>query len=56
MKILGKYRDLYFQSHAFLVADVFENFVNICHKIYELDLACICTAQGLVWQSALKKQ
>ena len=33
----------------FLLADVFENFWNICLKIYKPDLARI------TWQAALKK-
>ena len=34
---LGDYHDLYFQSIKLLSADVFENFQNMCLKIYELD-------------------
>ena len=29
---------MYVQSHTLLLADVFENFLNMCLKIYELDL------------------
>ena len=45
-----------------MLADVFENFRNMCLKIYEIDRARIqidptrvLTAPGLVWQAALKK-
>ena len=38
-KHLGKYHDLYVQSNTLLLADVFENFRNMCLKINELDLA-----------------
>ena len=38
-KNLGDYHDLYVQSHTLLLADVFENFRNMCVKIYELDPA-----------------
>ena len=38
-----------------MLADVFENFRNICVEIYELDLAKFLSAPGLAWQAALKK-
>ena len=46
-KGLGKYHDLYVQTNTFLLADVFENFQNMCLKIYQLDPACLFTATGL---------
>ena len=36
---LGDYHDLYVQSVIFLLADVFENFRNMCIKVYEPDPA-----------------
>ena len=36
---LGEYYDFYVQSNTLLLADVFENFRNICHRIYEHDPA-----------------
>ena len=39
MKKLGVYYDLYVQSDTILLADVFENFWNMCHEMYELDPA-----------------
>ena len=39
IKNLGEYHDLYVQSNALLLIDVFETFTNICFKIYELDPA-----------------
>ena len=36
---LGDYHDLYVQSDTLLLADVFENFRNMCIKEYELDHA-----------------
>ena len=39
IKNLGEYHDLYIQGNTLLLADVFENFKNICLKIYELDPA-----------------
>ena len=39
MKILGEYYNLYLQSDTLLLADVFENFWNMCLEIQELKLA-----------------
>ena len=50
---LGKYHDLYVQSDTLLLADVFENFRNICLKIYVLDPTKFLSAPGLAWQAAL---
>ena len=50
---LGDYHDFYFQRYTLLLADVFENFRNKCIEIYELDLAEILSAPGLVWQAYL---
>ena len=35
IKNLGKHHDLYVQSNTLLLADVFENFRNMCLEIYE---------------------
>ena len=55
IKNLGEYYDLYVQSDTLLLADVFENFRNMCLEIYELDPAKFLSAPGLAWQAALKK-
>ena len=55
IKNLGEYHDLYVQSNTLLLADVFENFRNMCLKIYERDPAKFLSAPGLAWQAALKK-
>ena len=54
-KNLGDYHDLYVQSDTLLVADVFENFRNMCVKVYELDPANFLSVPGLAWQACLKK-
>ena len=55
IRILGEYHYLYFQSDALLLPDVFENFRNMCVKIYKLDPANFFSAPGLAQQAALKK-
>ena len=55
IKSLEKYHDLYVQSNALLVADVFENVWNICLEIYEVDPTHILTTPELAWQAALKE-
>ena len=47
--------DFYVQSQTLLLADVFENFRNMCLKIYKLDPAKCLSASGLAWKTALKK-
>ena len=43
------------QSDTILLADVFENFRNICIKEYELDPAHFLSLPGPAWQACLKK-
>ena len=52
---LGDYHDLYVQSDTLLLADVFENFREMCLKEYELDPAHFLSLPGLAWQACLKK-
>ena len=51
MKNLVEYHDLYVQSDALLLADVFENFRNMCYKIYKFDPAKFTSAPGLARQA-----
>ena len=51
---LGDYHDLYVQSDT-LLADVFENFRDMCIKEYELDPAHFLSLPGLAWQACFKK-
>ena len=51
----GEYHDLYVQSDTLLLADVFENFRNMCLEIYKLDPTYFVSAPGLAWQACLKK-
>ena len=41
--------------YMLLLADVFENFRNVCMKNYELDPAHFVSLPGLAWQACLKK-
>ena len=52
---LGDYHDLYVKSDTLLLADVFENFRDMCLKEYELDPAHFVSLPGLAWQACLKK-
>ena len=52
---LGDYPDLYVQSDTLLLADVFENFRDMCLKEYELDPADFLSLPGLAWQACFKK-
>ena len=54
-KNLGDYHNLYAQSDTLLLADVFENFRNMCLKVYEPDPVHFLSAPGLAWQACLKK-
>ena len=55
IKNLGKYHDLYVQRDTLLLADVSENFRNMCLKIYDLKPEKFLSANGLAWQAAFKK-
>ena len=54
-KNLGDYHDLYVQSDTLLLADVFENFRNMCIEVYEPDSVHFLSASELAWQACLKK-
>ena len=44
---MGEYHNLYVKSNALFLADVFENFGNMCLEMYELHPAKFVPAQGL---------
>ena len=52
---LGDYDDLYVQSDTLLLADVFNNFRDMCIKEYELGPAHFLSLPGLAWQACLNK-
>ena len=47
IKNLGEYHDLYVEINTLLLADIFENFRNMCLDIYELDPVYFVSAPGL---------
>ena len=55
IKNLGEYHDLYVQTDKLLLADVFENFRNMCLDIYKLDPVYFLSAPGLAWEACFKK-
>ena len=54
MKTLQDYHNLYNETDVLLLADVFENFRNICMENYKLHPAHYYTAPGLSWDACLK--
>ena len=54
MKTFKDYLKLYNVSDVLLLADVFENFRDLCLKIYGLDPTHYYTAPGLAWDAMLK--
>ena len=54
LKNLGEYHDLYLKTDVLLLADVFEEFRNICMENYSLDPAWYYTSPGLSWDALLK--
>ena len=54
MKTFKDYHKLYNETDVLLLADVFENFRNLCLKIYRLDPVYYYTAPGLAWDACLK--
>ena len=51
---LGEYSDIYLRIDVLLLADVFENFRDLCLNIYQLDVAWHYSAPGLAWNAMLK--
>lgn len=54
IKNLGEYHDLYVTTDVLALADVFEQFREMCLNYYGLDAAHFYTTPGLAWEAALK--
>ena len=54
MKKKKDFHDLYLKTDVLLLADVFENFRDVCIENYKLDPAWYYTAPGLAWDACLK--
>ena len=54
MKNMGDYHDHYLKKDVFLLANVFERFIDACLKFYELDPCHYFSSPGLSWDAMLK--
>ena len=54
METFKDYHELYNDTDVLLLADVFENFRDLCLKVYGLDPVHYFTAPGLAWDACLK--
>uniref|UniRef100_A0A6P7G7M8 Uncharacterized protein LOC114336797 isoform X1 n=1 Tax=Diabrotica virgifera virgifera TaxID=50390 RepID=A0A6P7G7M8_DIAVI len=53
-KTLGDYSDIYLKSDVLLLADIFENFREVCLDNYKLDPARYITAPSFSWDAMLR--
>ena len=53
-KTMRDYHDLYLKTDVLLLADVMENYRDVCMENYGLDPMCYYTAPGLTWDATLK--
>ena len=54
IKTIRDYHKLYQKTDVLLLADVFEEFRNVCLDNYQLDPAWYYTSPGLAWDACLK--
>ena len=50
---LGDYHDVYLRTDVLILADVFEEFRQICKKVYKLDPVHFFSAPNLSWDAML---
>ena len=51
---MGDYYNHYLKKDVLLMADVFENFIDTCLKLYKLDPCHYFSSPGLSWGAMLK--
>ena len=51
---MGDYHDHYLKKDVFLLADVYEKFIDTCLKFYKLDPCHYFNSRGLSWDAMLK--
>ena len=51
---MGDYYNHYLKKDVLLMADVFENFIDTCLKLYKLDPCNYFSSPGLSWDAMLK--
>lgn len=51
---LGEYMELYLQTDVLLLADIFEQFREVCQNAYDLDPVHYFTSPSLTWDAMLK--
>ena len=56
MKTMRDNLDLYLKTDVLLLADVFENFRDVCIENYKLDPAWYYTTPGLAWDACLLRR
>ena len=54
VETMREYHDLYQITDVLLLADVFEQFRDVCQEHYQLDPAWYYTSPGLAWDACLK--
>ena len=54
MKNMGDYHHHYLKKNVLLLADVFEKFIDMCMKFYELDTCHYFSSPGLSWDTMLQ--
>ena len=54
IKNLGEYHDLYLKTDVLLLCDVFEKFICVCLKDYELNPCHHFSSFELIWDATLK--
>ena len=54
MKNMGHYHDYYLKKDVLLSEDVFEKFIAMCLKFYELNPCHYFSSPGLSWDAMLK--